>query len=313
MEKTNKRSLRSLTSTIVPVGILVIIVVFFQIISSGRLLTTGNIRSIFNNMFSIAIGAAGVSFLMAQGNLDFSLGGIAGFAAAVSGYAAHVSPVLSVLAGLVVGGLCGLLNGFVHAKLHISAIITTLSSAYIFRGIQCVLLEFNAVSLPASMMSLENQTLKIIVMVGVLLVCGVVYNHYRFGKFSKAIGSRPEAAAQSGVRVDRMRIAAFVVAGVCAGIAGFFFLVRAASVSANTGSSFEFNVLLALLIGGMPISGGSGTKYRAVVLGSLIMAVLSNGMTLWRRSATDQQLIRGVIFLVAVTSSFDRKNLAVIK
>ena len=76
MEKTNKRSLRSLTSTIVPVGILVIIVVFFQIISSGRLLTTGNIRSIFNNMFSIAIGAAGVSFLMAQGNLDFSLDGI---------------------------------------------------------------------------------------------------------------------------------------------------------------------------------------------------------------------------------------------
>ena len=211
------------------------------------------------------------------------------------------------------GALCGLLNGFVHAKLHISAIITTLSSAYIFRGIQCVLLEFNAVSLPASMMSLENQTLKIIVMVGVLLICGVVYNHYRFGKFSKAIGSRPEAAAQSGARVDRMRIAAFVVAGVCAGIAGFFFLVRAASVSANTGSSFEFNVLLALLIGGMPISGGSGTKYRAVVLGSLIMAVLSNGMTLWRLSATDQQLIRGVIFLVAVTSSFDRKNLAVIK
>ncbi len=313
-EKTHGiRNVRSVAVQAVPIVILAVIVVFFEIISDGKLLTSRNMKAIFNNMFSIAIGAAGVSFLMAQGNLDFSLGGIAGLSAAVSGIVAVQSPILSVFAGILVGCACGWLNGFIHAKLHVASIITTLSTAYIFRGIQCTLLDTRAVGLPASMMWLENRNLKLVIMIVILAICGVVYTNFRFGKQCKAIGSRAEAAHQSGIFVDRIRIAAFVVAGGFAGIVGFFFLVRAASVSANTGSGFEFNVLLAMLLGGVSISGGTSTRYRGVIIGSLIMAVLSNGMTLWNLDVTTQQLIRGLIFLFAVTSSFDRKNLAVIK
>lgn len=126
--------------TSVPVIVLIILIVFFEIVSKGRLLSAMNIDALLNSMFSIALGAAGVSFLMAQGNLDFSMGGIVGLAATLSGFAAWKNPVLSIVVGVGVGALCGLLNGIVHAKFKVSAIITTLSTAFIFRGIQATLI-----------------------------------------------------------------------------------------------------------------------------------------------------------------------------
>ena len=281
--QTPKRLADSKTflTTSIPVIVLLLIVVFFQIISDGQLLSSGNLKSLLNNIFSIAIGAAGVSFLMAQGNLDLSLGGIVGLSAAISGLIAEHSAILSLLSAIAIGVICGLLNGIIHTKFRIASIITTMSTAFIFKGIQCTILESGAIGLPASMMSLENRQLKAAIMLFVLVLCGLIYTHYRFGKYARAIGSRAEASHQSGVRVDLMKILAFVIAGSSAGLVGFFNLIRAASVSANTGSGFEFNVLLAVLVGGMPISGGSGTKFRSVVIGSLIMVFLSSGMTLW--------------------------------
>lgn len=299
--------------TSIPVVVLVLITVFFQIVSGGRLLSIRNIDALLNSMFAIILGATGVSFLMAQGNLDFSIGGIVGLAAAIAGYAALKNPVLSVVAGVAVGGLCGAINGVIHTKFAVSSIIATLSTAYIFRGLQCTLITTGAVSLPSGMMKLENTTLKIILMIISLVVGGFLFTRTRFGKYSKAIGSRVEASYQSGIKITKMKIGCFVISGAIAGLVGFFYLVRAASASANTGAGFEFDVLLALLLGGMPISGGAGARFRSVLIGSLIMTILSNGMVLWGLDSVLQQFIRGIIFLVSVSISFDRRNVTVIE
>ena len=249
---------------------------------------------------------------MAQGNLDFSMGGIVGLTATLSGFAAWQNPVLSVIVGIGVGALCGLLNGIVHAKFKVSAIITTLSTAFIFKGIQGTLITQGAVSLPSSMMFLENTTLKLVLMAIAFIVGGILYTKTKMGKFCKAIGAREEASYQSGIKVTKFKIGCFMLSGAMAGLVGFFYLVRAASASANTGSGFEFDVLLAMLLGGMPISGGSGARFRSVIIGSLIMTVLSNGMILWGLDSVLQQFIRGIIFLISVSISFDRRNIITI-
>lgn len=310
--KENSDERKQLLLTSVPVIVLIVLVIFFEIVSNGRLLSRMNIDALLNSMFSIALGAAGVSFLMAQGNLDFSMGGIVGLAAALSGFAAWIHPVLSVLVGVGVGAVCGLLNGVIHAKFKVSSIITTLSTAFIFRGIQGTLITTGAVSLPASMMFLENTELKVALMAVAFIAGGIFYTRTRVGKYCKAIGSREEASFQSGIKVNKYKIGCFVLSGSVAGLVGFFYLVRAASASANTGSGFEFDVLLAMLLGGMPISGGSSARFRSVIIGSLIMTILSNGMILWGLDSVLQQFIRGIIFLVSVSISFDRRNLTTI-
>lgn len=310
--KENSDERKQLLLTSVPVIVLIVLVIFFEIVSNGRLLSRMNIDALLNSMFSIALGAAGVSFLMAQGNLDFSMGGIVGLAAALSGFAAWIHPVLSVLVGVGVGAACGLLNGVIHAKFKVSSIITTLSTAFIFRGIQGTLITTGAVSLPASMMFLENTELKVALMAVAFIAGGIFYTRTRVGKYCKAIGSREEASFQSGIKVNKYKIGCFVLSGSVAGLVGFFYLVRAASASANTGSGFEFDVLLAMLLGGMPISGGSSARFRSVIIGSLIMTILSNGMILWGLDSVLQQFIRGIIFLVSVSISFDRRNLTTI-
>lgn len=310
--KENSEERKQMLLTSVPVIVLVLMVIFFEIVSEGRLLSLRNIDALFNSMFSIALGASGVAFLMAQGSLDFSMGGIVGLTAALSGFAAGVSPVLSVVVGIITGGVCGLLNGIIHAKFKVSAIITTLSTAFIFRGIQGTLITQGAVSLPGSMMFLEDTTIKVTLMMAVFIVCGIFYTKTKAGKFCKAIGAGEEASHQSGIKVVKYKIGCFVLSGAMAGLVGFFYLVRAASASANTGSGFEFDVLLAMLLGGMPISGGSGARFRSVIIGSLIMTVLSNGMILWGLDSVLQQFIRGIIFLVSVSISFDRRNITTI-
>ena len=311
--KKQEMNTKAVLTTYVPLIVLVLITLFFQIISQGKLLSKGNIIALLNAGFTICIGGIGVSFLMAQGNLDFSMGSVAGLAAALSGFSAHINPFLSIIVGILVGAICGLVNGIIHTQFNVPSIITTLSTAFIFRGIQQTLITTGAVSLPGSMMRLENVNLKLVVLLVLLVTCGILFSKMRLGKFSKFIGSRIDAAYQSGIQITKMKIGCFVIAGCSAGLVGFFFLVRAASVSANTGVGYEFDVLLAMLLGGVPIAGGTGAKFRGVIIGSLIITILSNGMTLWGLDSVLQQFIRGIIFLISVSLSFDRSAITVIE
>ena len=311
--KFTKDDFSEILKSSIPLIMLLVLVIFFQIVSHGRLLSKQNMMALLNSMYSILLGATGVAFLMAQGNLDFSLGAIVGLSAALAGYSSWINPFLSIVVAILVGVVCGLINGLIHAKLKVASIITTLSTAYIFRGTQATLISKGAVSVPPSLMKLENINLKMMIIVIVVVIGAVLYNKTVLGKYSKAIGSNAVASSQAGIKVDKMKIACFILAGAVAGVVGFFNLVRAASASANTGAGFEFDVLLALLLGGMPISGGPIARFRSVIIGSLIMTILSNGMILWGLDMVLQQLVRGCIFLFSVTLSFDRRNNSIIE
>lgn len=293
------------------IGLLIVVIVF-EFLTEGDLLQSRNLLNIFNNFFSIGLGATGVVFLMSLGELDLSVGAIAGLSAALAAYAAQVNLVLILPVALLTGLVIGLLNGFMVAKLRVESFIGTLAMSFVARGITTWLLN-GSVGIPISQRIFDQNAVKISVFIVLLVALFVLFEFSPYGKRCRAIGASAESARQSGVKVEKVRAVAFAISGLMCGLVGFFSLVRTCTASSKTGNAFEFDVLLAVLFGGMPLTGGWPVKFRAAIIGSIAMSVMKNGMSLMGIDGLTQQIVEGVILIVIVVIAFDRKSASVIK
>lgn len=286
---------------------LALVVVLFEVLSGGKLLSGRNITLLLNQAFTLSLGAIGCSFVIAQGNLDFSLGGIVGIAAAVAATVSGAGLFTTILAAVAIGLVIGIFNGSIHAFFGIPAFVVTLAVQFILRGLIVVVTKAGTLPIPFSMYAVDNTSLKFTVLVVIFVIGYLVFEYTKVGKQCKALGGGIAASAQSGVNVKKMKIVSFAIVGALSGLCGFFSLVRAGAASTQTGQFFETDVMTALVLGGMPLTGGSNCKIKSAVIGSLILAVLTNGMVLWGINEHMQQLIKGCIFILAVWVSFDKQ------
>lgn len=291
---------------------LVLVLVIFQIATEGRLLASRNLMNIFNNFFSIGLGAMSITFLMSLGELDLSVGAIMGFAAAQAALAGAQNLALIFPVALLTGLAIGFLNGFLIARLKVASFIGTLAVSFIARGITTFMLN-GTVGIPSTMRVYDNNTLKITVFVGAMVLFFILFNFGAFGKQCRSVGASAEAARQSGVKVAWVRILAFTISGLVCGLLGYFSLMRTLTASSSTGSAFEFDLLLAVLFGGMPLSGGWPVKFRSAVIGSVAMAAMKSGMSLIGWSGLTQQLVQGVLLIAIACVCFDRRSAVVTK
>lgn len=291
---------------------LILIILVFEILTRGKLLSSKNFMNIFNNFFSIGLGAVGVIFLMSLGELDLSVGAILGFSAAMGAFASNLSLALILPVTILTGVVIGTLNGIFISRLHVESFIGTLAMSFVVRGTTTWLLNGSA-GVPVAMRVFDKDFVKIAVFLVVVIVFYIFFEYTSYGKYCRSIGASPDAARQSGVNVERVRTLAFIISGLLCGLAGFFSLVRTCTASSKTGNAFEFDVLLAVLLGGMPLSGGWAVKFRAAVVGSIAMAAMYNGMSLLGIDGLKQQVIQGIILILVVVISFDRRNTVVIK
>ena len=294
------------------VTLTLLVLVLFEILTGGKLLGQRNLMNIFNNFFSIALCSMMYTFVMALGELDLSVGAIVGFSAAMGAFSATISPALILPVALLTGTGIGLLSGFATAYLRVESFIGTLAISFIFRGLTTYFLN-GSVGIPISMRVFDEDWVKILTMIIVLVVSGTLFQKCAFGKNCRAVGASREAARQSGVDVEKTRMLSFMLVGLICGLVGFFTLVRACTASSKTGNAFEFDVLLAVLFGGMPLSGGWNVKFRAAIIGSVAMALLKSGMSLVGIDGLTQQVVQGILLVVVVAISFDRRSAAVIK
>lgn len=291
---------------------LLLVLVLFEILTKGKLLGQRNLMNIFNNFFNIALCAVMYAFVMALGEVDLSVGATVGFSAAVAAFSAEISVYLILPAALLTGLAVGALNGFATAYLGVESFIGTLAVSFVFRGLTTYFLN-GSVGIPIGMRVFDGEWVKVAVFLAVLLVAWLLYEKCIFGKHCRAVGASHEAARQSGVNVQKTRMAAFTLVGLVCGLIGFFMLVRACTASSKTGNAFEFDVLLAVLFGGMPLSGGWPVKFKSAIIGSLAMAILKSGMSLIGIDGLTQQVVQGIILIIVVVISFDRRNAGVIK
>jgi ribose transport system permease protein len=293
------------------IGLLIVTVVF-EFLTEGNLLQPRNLMNIFNNFFSIGLGAMGVVFLMSLGELDLSVGAIAGLSAALASYAGQINLALILPVAILTGLAIGLLNGVMIARLRVESFIGTLAMSFVVRGITTWLLN-GSVGIPVSMRVFDQNSVKIFVFVALLVALFLLFEFSAYGKQCRSVGASADAARQSGVKVEKVRTMAFVISGLMCGLVGFFSLVRTCTASSKTGNAFEFDVLLAVLFGGMPLTGGWPVKFRAAILGSIAMSVMKNGMSLMGIDGLTQQIVEGVILIAIVVIAFDRKSANVIK
>lgn len=298
---------------LIPFVSLVLVIIFFQVITQGTLLSFRNLKLILNQSFVLMIGTVACSFIVAQGDVDFSMGSMVGITAVCGAWISQVCAPLALPAAMLTGLMFGMINGVLYVKCKIPSFVVTLSMLLILRGLTIFISGGGSVSVPFSLYDLDNSALKFILVILVIAAASYAFNYTKAGKWSKAIGSGVTAAYQSGVPVNKMRIFGYGLSAMMCGLCGFFNMIRAGSAATNTGNFFETDVLIALVLGGMPLSGGATSKIRCAVIGSLTLAILVNGFACWNINEKLQQGIKGIIFLVAVWLTFDKKNTQLIK
>jgi ribose transport system permease protein len=306
-EPWRRISLRSLIrSGVVNVLILVLLAVIVSVLSD-RFYQPGNLANILRQISIVAIVGAAVTLVMVAGGLDLSVGGILALAGVVSAsLAADGQPIpLAFAMGVLAGATIGLLNGILVVWLRINAVIATLGSLYISRGVANLLTDgvpvhevppgYNAIGVGF----LGPIPYPVVVMVIVVAVFAVIGRFTTLGRHAIAIGSNREAARLSGIAVDRIRITLYVLVGVTAGLGGVIVSSRLNSGQPTAGAGFEFDVIVAAVLGGTSLAGGEGTVLKTLV-GALIIGVLGNGLNLLGVGIFWQTVVQGTVLVLAV-------------
>jgi ribose transport system permease protein len=299
---------------IVPYLGLTAIVIIFTILSGGNLISGNNILVIFQSMFIYTIAALGTSFVFAIGCLDFSLGSLVGVTATAGAILAQSTEniVICIVVAMIIGTASGIFIATLHVLLGLNPFIVSVTVMFIFRGLTWVLNNDGSTKFPLSMYGLDNMTFKIIALLAVFIFIFILFKLTKFGRCAKAIGSNEVSARQSGIAIGKVKIMAFALSGMFGGLAGILSLIKAGSSYTTTGQMFECDVLIALVLGGMPLDGGTNAKLRCAIIGSLSLAILCNGLVLCGTSAELQQGVKGLILIIIVALSYNRSNASVI-
>jgi ribose/xylose/arabinose/galactoside ABC-type transport system permease subunit len=285
----------------------VLLFVLFSVIAP-YFLTLRNIMNMLLYSSVIGITVTGMTMILLSGGLDISVGAVIGLSGMVAGIAVKYGvPVpAAILLSLVTGALCGTVNGLLITKLHINPLITTLATMSIFRGI--ALLTTNGLS-----QIISNQDFKwlgrhylvgivpvcVIITLILFLVVGYVLKYTPFGRKLYSVGGNPEASRLAGINVNRVRWIAYMTCGLMAGLSGVLTASQTGAALPVAGMGAEMDVIGAVILGGVSLAGGKG-KIAGAFLGVLILATLSNGLTLLNVMSFWQTIAKGLVLLFAV-------------
>jgi len=286
---------------------LILVIVAFTVLNPV-FLSPQNLSDVARNASFTFIAAVGATFVFASGGLDLSVGSTLGIGAVLGGLVvvdAGGPILLSVAVAMACGGIVGLINGLVIVKGRIPALVATLGMLYAARGAIMILTEGQPVfPFPRTFTDLVIGRLfgipnMVVLALALALVAHVVLGYLRFGREVLAIGGNAEASRLVGIHVDRVSIVVYVMAGALAALAGILSAARLGTAQASAGTGFELTVIAAVIIGGTSMFGGSATVVGTII-GALLLAVLSNGMTIVGLSPFYQNLLVGIVIVLAV-------------
>ena len=295
-------------------GIFVFILVLLAVFGSlePRFFRSDNLSAILSSVGILMVVGAGQTLVIVTRNIDLSVGSTLGMSAMVMGMVARENPdfpiVGLILIAMLVGGICGLINGYLVSYGMIPSIIATLGTLAIFRGAIFLVsdnVQIDPEDVPKDIISLATTSpigipwLLIFAFLSIVLVW-YISSQTLLGKRIYAVGSNPEGAISRGLSFNKITILVFVFVGALAGLGGVLYTARYATINpADVGRGLEFDVISAVVIGGTNIFGGSGTAL-GTALGCILIGILSNGLTVvgvspfWKACAT------GFLILAAV-------------
>lgn len=294
-------------------GMLVVFAVLFIACSIfvPNFATYINMKGLGLAMSMSGIVSCGMLFCLASGDFDLSIASVIACAGVTTAVIINKtgSVLIGILAGLMVGIICGLVNGVVIARLKINALITTLATMQIVRGLAYIFSNGQAVGVEKESFFILGSAswLGLPAPIWLTILCmaifGFLLNKTTFGRNTLSLGGNEEAARLAGVPVVRTKVIIFVLSGLVSAIGGIILASRMTSGQPMTSIGFEMTVISACVLGGVSMKGGIG-KISYVVAGVLILGTIENAMNLLNISPFAQYVVRGLILLAAVI--FDR-------
>ena len=301
-------------------GALIALFVVFSL-ASPNFLQFDNIVGILLATSVNGVLALGVTFVIVTGGIDLSVGTVMTLAAVMTGVFVtvwHLPVGVGILAGLATGGLAGLVNGAVIARMRIPPFIATLGMLNIAKGLALVISglkpiyfndtpEFNRLamgSLTGGLIEIPNA---VFVLFGAAIVAGLILSRTVLGRYAFALGSNEEATRLSGVNVAKWKIAIYTLAGVFSGLGGVLIAARLNSAQPSLGQGYELDAIAAAVIGGTSLSGGEGT-ILGTVIGAFIISTLTNGLRIMSVPQEWQTVVTGGIVILAVYLDIVRRS-----
>ena len=290
---------------------LAIIVVVTTAKNPNFLFSNDGFRDLLLTPSILLLVAVGQAIVIITRNVDLSVGSVLGLTAYLTGRLfidIPGIPIIAVfLAGLVFGGLLGLINGALVAFAKVPALVITLGTLYAYRGINVLWTgsdRINASDMPKPFLALGTQSILFIpvltiIAVVVLVAAGWYMRNLRGGRELYAIGTDPDAANLYGLDVTRRVLVAFVVSGALAGLAGVLYAARYGTVNSQAGSGFELEAVGAAVIGGVAIFGGSGTVWGAAI-GAYLLFTINRALPILGVQDFWQRAVVGVLIIGAI-------------
>ena len=296
-------------------GFMVIFVVWcvYLAFATDAFLTSRNIFTVLRQASIVSIVAIGEMLCMLMGAMDISLAAILGFSGVITAGLMtqnNLPPLLAGAIGVAIGGLVGLVNGFLVTKVKINAVIATLGMMNVLNGIAFIYAKGQTLygDQMESVAFLSRGyvgpiPVPVILMFIFYAVFYFVLNRTVYGAHIYAMGNNEKASWLAGIRVDRVKILAFMLAGLLAGFGGVMQISRQGSATGGMGDEFLFPILTAVILGGISLSGGKG-RIQNTLVASIFLVTITNGMVLLGTSIYAQRIVSGVILVVAL--SLDR-------
>jgi len=309
-QQTLQKKRIDLSSWAIYIGAVLILIGFSVACAAAgkNFLTISNIQNIISQSSCVAVVSIGASLVILTGGIDLSSGSIIGFVGIFCGMLIMKGVPLPIafLIGVLCGALLGLINGALVSYGKVPAFIATLGMMNVARGLAYLVNGGKSISgfpIPLSMFMgtklFGSMPISILYVFILYAIMYFVVTYTKFGRRVYALGGNVKAARLSGIRVHRLEISVYVLAGAFSAIAGFMLLSRLFYADPNTGSGYEMNAIASTVIGGISLSGGKG-KILNTLVGALILGMLTCGLQILNISVHWQTIITGVVIVAAV-------------
>jgi rhamnose transport system permease protein len=293
------------------VALIIVISVLVQIRTEGRFLSSQNLYDLFRESAILVMVSVGMMLVILTGGIDLSVGSVMALSGMIGALILksnqNINLLLLFIIAIAIGCFCGIINGFIVSRFHIQAMIATLGTQYIFRGLIYLFSKGGWVAqLYMTKPFLAITTDKILginnlvwIAIIITLFAIVFLRFIKAGRYIYGVGNSEDSAEISGIKTRQIKFMAYTLFGIIAGLAGLLWVCKYGNAQSESATGYELNVIAAVVLGGVSISGGVG-NVLGVFLGALIIGILNNILPLIQVSTYWQMAIRGAIIIISV-------------
>ncbi|WP_343841214.1 ABC transporter permease [Faecalicatena contorta] len=298
---------KKLTTEVALLIVLVIMLIVFSILSP-YFFSLSNFMKVGLYTAQMGVMAGGMTLVLLSGGIDVSVGSVMALVGIIAGLIMQSggNTFLAVAAGILAGGVCGLANGMIITKGHVNAFITTLGTMTIIRGLaqifsggKTILIQNTTYNAIGRKYIFGILPLPVLIMIVVFILFWFILKYTKFGRQVYSIGGNEKSAYLSGIKVIPTYLWIYIIMGFCAGISGIMLSAQSGAGIPSAAAEINMETISAVILGGTSLSGGKG-KLIGTVMGVLILAILSNGLNLLSVPSFYQEVIRGVVLIMAV-------------